>query len=391
MNPLGPVIACALCLTACGTGPLPEPHRPTAAGAARSAGFPSQSEEPLALHRAIYERDLDTVRQLLEAGADPNARWGDRGDHTALGDALGLRHGGTTPEHRTELARLLLAAGADPNAAWCPFESRGSWGLGPSCTSTTGVTPLMVAAFTGPTELVVMLLDAGADPSPRHFGGLSALDYAFDEIAFEAIARRLFPDVATRDRLSWRWLMDYRNYHDEGEVSTALSRALGERYMGVHFNILAPPPPPPGTAATQPSGDETRVISRLRILLRLGADPNERVNPGVDWTPLMVALRDRQYRAAYTLLKGGADANRRSCSEGRRSGATSPLAQDSRCNSINGMTPLMWMARDGVVEAIPLLREFGADLSAKDWAGRTALDYASTRGMKELLAAGRGF
>jgi ankyrin repeat protein len=377
VKPAVRLIACTLLFAACDAGPLPTPY--SRASAADPSRFPSQSDDPLPLDRAIYAGDVGRVRQLLEAGANPNARW-QGGDRLPLQDALESHLFGYRIGDPIEIVRLLLTHGADPNAKWCPFESRGSWGQGLSCLSATGVTPLMSAAWFDFTDVVLLLLDAGADPAPRNFAGHSALDYAYDPIAFEAIAQRLFPDVATRDRLSWEWLLDYRNHYVDRPGMPLL------RAISASDSVFPPrPPPPPGSNIFWNADPEPRILARLEILFRLGADPNQRVpTDPLDWTPLLVALRSRSVRVAHALLRHGADPNQRVC-YGPTTTSWPPQTIEPGCTARRGLTPLMWMARHENGPAISLLMDFGADRSAKDWMGRTALDHAATNAVRDQL------
>ena len=101
--------------------------------------FPEQGGA--ALREAALTQDPDTVRVLLEAGADPN-----------VADDI-LRE---TPLHiaaarqEVEVVRLLLEAGADP----APLDGDGH-------------AALHIAAFRGLPDNVAALLAAGADPLQR--------------------------------------------------------------------------------------------------------------------------------------------------------------------------------------------------------------------------------
>lgn len=117
---------------------------------------------------AIDARDLAGVRRLLDAGAPPNPARGDSGLEAAVekGDP--------------GLVRMLLDAGADPMRGGCPLV-RAIWddrseivdlliermpdarvGCGGFNFSTT---PLAAAARGGKLDLVVRLLEMGADPN----------------------------------------------------------------------------------------------------------------------------------------------------------------------------------------------------------------------------------
>src|SRR5688572_12650402 len=179
-------------LMACGPGP---PPAPPASPDYRDPNylrdsFRSDSDDPFPLDDAIRSGRLDEMRQLLQQGANPNLRWGQTGDHFPLQEVLDS--GGYGVTNLAESVKLLLSHGADPNAHWCPFESRGrsEWRL--SCTSARGASALIFAAALGSSEIVELLLAAGADPTHRDWNNGSALDYAYDELMFEAISRAMF-------------------------------------------------------------------------------------------------------------------------------------------------------------------------------------------------------
>lgn len=183
------------------------------------------TESALPLDWAIMNGRPDVARLLLEAGADPNARWGWRGDRFPLQDAiewLPYAH----QLRRRELIGLLLHHGADPNARWCPFESRaGIPRVVPGCTSDGGVTPLIAAASFDQADTTYLLLDAGADPALMDGQGFSALDYARGRAVFELILAARYPNPAERRT---------------GAAAFAKNRPRSSW-------LLPPPPPPPST------------------------------------------------------------------------------------------------------------------------------------------------
>jgi ankyrin repeat protein len=386
------IVAVLVVVAACACDPGPPPEVPSRAERVdyKKDWFPTSSEEPLPLDAAIQRGDLSEVRRLLAAGANPNARWSQSGDRFPLQEVLEGRPFGYRIDDPAELIRLLLKHGADPNAKWCPFESRVSHdSVGPVCTSDSAMTPLMRASFTDSREIVAMLLAAGADPTQRDWGRASALDYAYDEVIFEMISRALFPDVPTRDQKALDWVSKYEGSPYDSSLwrETPVTRALTQ-----HEGVVFPgaPPPPPQSKLPYRAERETRTISRLRTLLRIGADPNQRLTlAGVDSTPLSLALRANQLRSARTLLEHHSDVNLRWCTQYVLRDYKQIPTVPPGCSLSTGMTPLMWAASANAREAAELLLEFNADRSLKDWAGRTAVDYASTPGMKEVLAAGR--
>jgi ankyrin repeat protein len=110
-----------------------------------------------ALHLAVFARQADAARVLIEHGADVNVQsTGPIARVPPLGTAAFV---GSAP-----LARLLLDAGADVDG-----EGDG------------GFTALHAAAQSGNTELVRLLLEHGADASRRAADGTRAADLAGDE------------------------------------------------------------------------------------------------------------------------------------------------------------------------------------------------------------------
>lgn len=243
----------------------------------------------------------------------------------------------------------------------------------------------MFATILGVREMVQMLLEAGADPTPRDWGGASALDYAYDEVIFEMISRAQFPDLRTRDAKSLEWVSSnegspYDNsLWREGPITRALTQ-----HEGVTFP--APPPPPAQSNLLYGVERERRTISRLRTLLRIGADPNQRLTlSGVDSTPLSLALRANQLRSARVLLQNHSDVNLRWCTQYELRDYKQVPVKAPGCSLSKGMTPLMWAAAAGNRAAVELLLEYRADRSLKDWAGRSAIGYATTQEVRDLL------
>jgi len=382
--------ACALLLiltfVACDPGPMPEvpSHKLDEQFDYTKYWFPTDSEHRLPLDRAIEGADAAEVRRLLDGGANPNLRWGKSGDHFPLQEALELAGRGNHLSDASAIASLLLKQGADPNARWCLSGTREPSEWRSICTAERAMTPLLYAAFAGYRDVVELLLAAGADPRARDFSGRSALDYATDEIVFEMISAALFPDLATRDHDALEWLKRAGgDSYDPSRSRTPLLRALEFDDSG--FFVF-------GTGA----GDEDRLLSRVRILMRIGADPNERLT---ERAPLSYALAHGHLRVARVLLQNGANVNQRWCERfpsGRIAPGYAPKhlivgpgepRSDPACDLTNGITPLMWSAGAADRDAVGLLLEFKADRSLIDWAGRSALHYAVWRDVWDLLKA----
>lgn len=109
------------------------------------------------LHYAVHAEGVGPVRQLLSAGASPNAR-GPYG-RTPMGELLMEK---TTDQTAVELkCRAMLSAGADPNLA-----------------DDNGRTALHAAAVAGYDWVVEALLEFGADPERTSRAGMTALEEA---------------------------------------------------------------------------------------------------------------------------------------------------------------------------------------------------------------------
>ena len=108
--------------------------------------------EPQTIHEASSGGDIDMVKQLLDAGADVNAK-DDLTEMTPLFDAVS--------SGKKEVAALLIDKGADVNGKIA-----------------MGFTSLHNAAGSGRYEIVELLIEKGADVNEKNDFGITPLDMA---------------------------------------------------------------------------------------------------------------------------------------------------------------------------------------------------------------------
>jgi uncharacterized protein len=299
-----------------------------------------------ALYRAVDNQQMETVRMLLEQGADAN---GSLGPYNILQNAI--------HKENVELIKLLISKGAQVNPV-------------PQYPSSS--TPLKAALATGNPEMFKLLRESGAKLAPEgQESPLFALPYfvgylgrAADPLAYEAGILSMMDE-----------LLAAGNKADslDGEGRTLLSRVAGQAFPGfierlikaganVNFmpdkcSTLEPRAKPVEPAAKD--GDGGRRVHELSIAV----DPIEQLR-GTCQPPLAFALMNPDNIKA--LLAGGADVN---------------LAPKH-----SGLTPLMLAAIYGNPEVVSILLAAGADTSLKNNAGQTAADIARIRENTRALA-----
>jgi ankyrin repeat protein len=168
---------------------------------------------------------------------------------------------------------------------------------------------------------------------------------------------------------------------------TALARAVVGDLAATPFSPPPPPPPsPPRTAAAKRDEHHSAGADRTRVLLALGADPNERLHTdGADWTPLALAIRVDGADLVEMLLGYGANVNARWCAPfdfSRGAQAVAPAG----CGIDSGTTPRMSAAMRGDADIVALLLSRGGDRTLTDWRQHTAQWYAREAGFKQLAA-----
>lgn len=134
------------------------------------------------LARAAHDGNIDEIRRLIAAGADPNEydashqtplHWAARGGHP-----LGPHRCPGDDEERAEVVAALIDLGANPNAA---DQRMGILGRA------SGWTPLHMALRHEQFKTAARLIERGANPLLRSGQGITALAMAANEGAPKAL------------------------------------------------------------------------------------------------------------------------------------------------------------------------------------------------------------
>jgi FOG: Ankyrin repeat len=332
-------------------------------------------------------RDTDFARTLVDAGAKPDA--------AALFSAAKCGQAGVMPlflaaqvnvNARDEYAktalmlaadaghldavRELLKAGADVNAHMLSWEA---WNLVSNNTGKvteadrTGETALILAARNGHWDVMMALMEAGADVNDHDERGWTPLMYA---------AHR-------------HWHLGAVKYLLKAGADIQAKNADGVRAVDVLMEM---------TAVISSVGD----AEFMRMLLRAGADVNRIVSDARDETPLMRAADEGNPEIIRMLVEAGANltaedflghtALMHAAYNGRPEAVQALLDAGADVHSTrhaDGETLLMMaLLPPGVsdsrepferrLEVVKLLVKAGADVNAKNNEGKTVFDYADT-------------
>lgn len=131
----------------------------------------------------------------------------------------------------------------------------------------------------------------------------------------------------------------------------------------------------PGSPPADLQVERTRSLEILRLLLTAGAEPNR---PMLSRTPLSLAVFEGDIEVVSTLLDAGASPTGESWSPFSKVPGPKGRLEFYR-NAIHEA------AEKGLTEVVQLLCERGADISARDHEGRTALQIARELGHSDIV------
>ena len=333
-----------------------------------------------ALMAAARTGDPETVRLLLAAGANPNGSESSQGETALMWAAA---------ENQGDVIALLVKGGADPDRHAKPLNlAPMDWmqvGMVSTVLPRGGFTALMYAARQDAKEAARALADSGANLDLQDPDGTTALEFAIINQHYDLAALLLEkganPNVADNTGMN--------------AVYAAVDMVGFRSEIGRPFHPLP---------------DKLTALDVVRLALGRGGNPNARLTKpalarhhgfpdaslGAGATPLMRAAKTNDVEAMQALLDGGADPrlsaangqNALAVIAGSRQGPRSTDAlrllvrhgANPNTPGARGDLPLHAAARLGSNDVVRTLVELGADIKAKDSAGKTALDLVKESG-----------
>jgi len=250
----------------------------------------------------------------------------------------------------------------------------------------TGTTPLMYAALVGGPEIIRLLVDHGAQVNASTRSGATALMCAVSRTENVRALLERGADVKARTSNGGTALVAATRYGNVNAMKILLAagadtsspqvrRALfAASFFSTHPNVreVLRAAGVVATSSDEITGtvlDWTRHdVATLSKLLTVGVPPNEELPmPTVSLPTFFMAARDGQIDAMRAFVEKGVD----------------PAQKGAR-----GWTPLMFAAsaHRASIGTLEFLLNHGADINPIDDDGRTALDWALTRGETDVSA-----
>lgn len=322
------------------------------ASAYAAAGNHDKIVQFLAKHGAARADAAEDTKTEIVTAADPNVELlaaASRGD--------------------LESVKKLVDRGADVNAR-DPMKN----------------TPLMLAAMGGHTDTAAFLLEKGADPALKQVGGMTAAHWA-EAAGNDDIARMLGkapktaaaepkPSAEKKSEPKPTPVPDRKKAVEPSPVPSKAEKPKGlvkELFQAVEGGDAKKVKTLIDKGADVNSRDEKKQTPLMKAavqgraalveaLLKAGADVNAR--DFLDRNALLLALVRGHEKAARQLIEAGADPN---------------------SAGLSGKTALMTAASAGLTDIVKLLLDKGAEVNAQDKLGLTALSWAVPAGHTDVV------
>jgi uncharacterized protein len=266
-----------------------------------------QADGATALHWAAYHGDVALASDLIAAGAKPSVA--NRNGSTPMW--LAATHGDAA------MLEVLIKAGADANEMM-----------------ELGRRPLMLAARSGNVGAVRVLLDNGADPNASETErGTTALMQAADQGHAEVIALLIArgADIAATSKPVMR----------DGRTA-ALGNSEDPRISVSRQTIVS--------ICEQPDVDLSLLQRQIAISVNIDTAVKNLVDSGVELTTELICSRFERAGIGFAVAVG----------EGNTRGGDGRQAREPDGGEL---TPLVYAARTGAIEAARVLIEAGADVN----------------------------
>jgi len=308
------------------------------------------------LFEAIKSEDIHKIRELIDKGADVNAK--DQYKRSALWCALKnpffrrfnldqkTKEAKESFRKSKEITLLLIEKGADVNVKETEYEK----------------TVLHGAASCGQKDIVKAAIDKGADINARiRWGGETPLHYAFfnagrddDDARLEIV--KLLVDSGANANIKTK----------EGQTPIKLAERCGMKACANYMRKHGKKGPVVQVAKTEythiTSAAVANRLDAIKYLLKKGVDINQ---AGEDGTALHIAVRKKYTDIVKFLVENGADINKK---------------------NRDGMTPLVIAQSKDLMDIMKLLINKGADVNVKDpWSRSTPLHHAVSKGDREMV------
>jgi ankyrin repeat protein len=310
---------------------------------------------------AAMTGDRAAVRALLKQGVDVNA---------AMGDGMTALHW-AAKKGDVELAQMLLYAGANVKAmtrlgGFTPLILASETGNAtmidlllksgaePKVATSNGTTPLMLAAVAGHADAVKLLIDNGADPNAKESArGETALMFAANYNRVEAMKALIVGgadiNVAT-NVVDLASLTQVRGGGGQGAPPAAQGAQGAPRAQGTRPGAGAPGAGAPGAGAPGAGAP--------------GAGPQGGPGGG---PPAQAAQAGQRQAGGGGRFGGGPPARGPDIA-----GVTRQFRFNELVAAQGGLTPLLFAARQGHIDAATALIEAGADVNEPSKGDKTS-------------------